>query len=62
MCAHDRLTLINMGAGNTGVVRVRVTIPADAQAAAQTYAFRAVSEHSNGGATSDTVTLDYAVP
>jgi hypothetical protein len=62
VCAHDRLTLINMGAGNTGVVRVRVTIPADAQAAAQTYAFRAVSEHSNGGATSDTVTLDYAVP
>ncbi|HXF60650.1 MAG TPA: hypothetical protein VNK95_03470, partial [Caldilineaceae bacterium] len=57
VCATDRLTLVNMGAGNTGVVRLRITVPENAEAGAVIYRLRAATEGNGGASVSDEIVI-----
>jgi hypothetical protein len=46
-----------MGPSNTGVVRLRVTIPQDAETGPMSYKLQAVSDGSAGDAHSDNITI-----
>jgi hypothetical protein len=54
VCAADGLTIAAVGPGNTGVLRLRITVPADVEAGAKmTYRLHATSDGSGGKARSE---------
>ena len=57
VCSESEMTLVNVGPSSTGVVRLRVTIPEDAEKGPMTYRLQAVSEQSGGEAKSDSITV-----
>jgi hypothetical protein len=57
VCSESEMTLVNIGPSSTGVVRLRVTIPEDAETVPMTYRLQAVSEQSGGEAQSNPVTV-----
>jgi hypothetical protein len=57
VCSDSQITLVDMGPSNTGVVRLRVTIPQDAETGPMTYKLQAVSDGSTGDARSDNITI-----
>jgi hypothetical protein len=61
VCGADRITLTNMGPGNTGVVRLRITVPGDVTEGSMVYRLRAVSDNSAGSAVSGVVSLEAVV-
>ena len=61
-CFVNRLTLTNIGSGNTLFIIFKVIIPADATPQTVTYALRSLSEGSRGAVISATVNLELEVP
>jgi hypothetical protein len=61
-CFVNRLTLSNIGPGNTLFVNFKVVIPADATPQTVNYALRSVSEGSRGAVTSATINLELKIP
>jgi hypothetical protein len=57
VCSDSQMTLVDMGLSNTGVVRLHITVPADASSETMTYKLEAVSDKSGGTATSKTITV-----
>ncbi len=58
VCAADGLTVAAVGPGNTGVIRLRITVPADAEADAKmTYRLHAASDGSGGAVRSGEATV-----
>ncbi len=58
VCAEQRLSLSNVGAGNTAFIVLRLTLPADSAGTVQTYTLRAISDGSLGAIASESVTLE----
>ncbi len=58
VCAEQKLSLSNVGPGNTAFIVLRLTLPADSAGTVQTYVLRAVSDGSLGTITSEAVTLE----
>lgn len=56
-CADQKLSLTNVGQGNTVFVLLRLTLPADSAGSSFTYMLRAVSDGSQGTVTSEAVTV-----
>jgi hypothetical protein len=61
VCSGERITLVNMGPGNTGVVRLQITVPDTAETGSMIYRLRAASEGNAGGAVSGEVTVEAQV-
>jgi hypothetical protein len=57
VCSESEITLVNMGPSNTGVVRLRVTVPENAEAGPMTYRLQAISDNSSGDARSEVLTV-----
>ncbi len=57
VCSQDEITVANMGPTNTGVVRLRITVPEGASADPVTYRLQAVSVQSGGTAQSSSLTI-----
>ena len=60
VCHDSRMTLVDMGLSNTGVVRLRITVPEDATNETMIYRVQAVSEKSGNTATSNIITVNIA--
>ena len=58
VCSESQMTLVDMGLSSTGVVRLNVTIPADALLETLIYKVQAVSEKSGGTTTSSIITIE----
>ena len=58
VCSDSQMTLVDMGLSSTGVVRLRVTLPEDAEAGPLTYKVQAASDQSGGTATSGIITIN----
>jgi hypothetical protein len=52
------MTLVDMGLSTTGVVRLRITVPADALPETLSYKLQAVSDKSGGTVTSATINVE----
>jgi hypothetical protein len=61
VCGADRITLANVGSSNTGVVRLRITLPGDVTEGSMVYRLRAYSEGSAGSAVSDVASVEVRV-
>jgi hypothetical protein len=57
VCSEGQITLVNMGVSNTGVIRLRITVPEDAPLETYTYKLQAVSDGSGGTVASGNVTV-----
>jgi hypothetical protein len=58
VCDDGQITLVNMGVGNSGIVRLRITVPEDAAEESMIYKVQAVSDNSGGNTTSGNVTVE----
>jgi hypothetical protein len=57
VCSTQGMSLVNMSPSSTGVIRLRISVPADALPDTLTYRLQAVSEQSGGVSLSDTITI-----
>jgi hypothetical protein len=57
VCSESELTLVDMGPSNTGVVRLRITIPGDAGADEMAYKLEAISSQSGGAVRSNVIAI-----
>jgi hypothetical protein len=57
VCSESQLTFVEMGPSNTGVIRLRITVPADAGTDTMTYKLEAVSDGSGGASRSSVVAV-----
>lgn len=62
VCADDSLILMNVGPSNTAFILLRVEPPVEAVASAKSYSIQAVSQGSQGSATSQVVEVKVEVP
>lgn len=58
VCAEQKLSLSNVGPGNTAFVVLRIILPADSVGTIQAYGLRAISDGSLGAIASEAVTLE----
>jgi hypothetical protein len=58
VCSESQMTLADMGVTSTGVVRLKITVPADASAETMTYRLQAVSDGSGGNAVSSIIDVN----
>lgn len=56
VCSESELTLVDMGPSNTGVIRLRITVPEDAGTDTMAYKLEATS-NSSGGTTRSNITI-----
>ena len=61
VCSDSKLTIASVGPGNTALVHFSARIPDDASAQTQAYIVQAISEGSQGRATSKALTLEITV-
>jgi hypothetical protein len=57
VCSENQITLVNMGVSNSGVVRLSISVPADAASETMSYRVQAVSDNSGGDTTSANITI-----
>jgi hypothetical protein len=62
VCSESQMTLADMGVTSTGVVRLRITVPADASSETMTYRVQAASDGSGGNAVSSIITIQISAP
>lgn len=58
VCAEQKLSLSNVGPGNTAFILLRITLPADSAGNIFGYVLRAISDGSQGTMTSEAVTIE----